>query len=91
MAGSELWTEAVSEGKIAPHEYCVVADAERNLGLVTKDELLRFCMNAQRSYYYRIGFFWHLFSTALKNNDPSFLQSFLSVFFHKPTTKSVRG
>ena len=60
MIGSELWNQAVNEGKINEKEYLVPADKNRGLGNYTKEELSRYCMSAQRSFYGRPTFFINL-------------------------------
>jgi radical SAM superfamily enzyme YgiQ (UPF0313 family) len=81
MIGSELWNQAVKEGKISEKEYLVPADKNRGLGMYTKDELFMYCMNAQRSFYGRPTFFVNLLKTSLRNNDMTYLQSYLSIVF----------
>jgi anaerobic magnesium-protoporphyrin IX monomethyl ester cyclase len=79
MVGSELWDRAVNSGILRPDEYLVTADKNRGLGQYTKEELLAFCFNAQRAYYLRPRFFLNLFKTSARNNDWSYVQSFISV------------
>jgi radical SAM superfamily enzyme YgiQ (UPF0313 family) len=79
MIGSELWNQAVNEGKISEREYLVPADKNRGTGMYTKDELFRYCMNAQRSFYGRPTFFVNLLKTSLHNNDMTYVQSYLSI------------
>jgi anaerobic magnesium-protoporphyrin IX monomethyl ester cyclase len=86
MIGSELWNEAVHEGKISESEYLVSSDKNRGLGNFTKEELLRFCMNAQRSFYARPAFFFNLLKKSLHNNDMTYVQSYLSLF-----SSSIKG
>ncbi len=86
MIGSELWNQAVNEGKISEKEYLVPADKNRGLGMYTKEELFRYCMNAQRSFYGRPTFFVNLLKTSLRNNDMTYVQSYLSIVF-----SSIRG
>jgi len=81
MVGSELWNDAVNDGTLRPDEYLVTADKNRGLGQYTKEELLAFCYNAQRSYYLRPRFFLNLLETSVRNNDWSYIQSFLSIVF----------
>jgi len=83
MAGSELWKEAVNDGKIGSDDYLVYADSDLDLALYHKNYIIDYCKKAQRMYYYRFRFFWNLLSFSLKNNDLSFLRSFLSIFFSK--------
>ncbi|PNX48222.1 MAG: hypothetical protein BV459_02780 [Thermoplasmata archaeon M11B2D] len=81
MAGSDLWNRAVQEGKITKDEYVVIADKDRGLGMYSKEELLRFCISTQQSFYMRPTFFITLLKKSLKNNDMSFMHSYLSVAF----------
>jgi radical SAM superfamily enzyme YgiQ (UPF0313 family) len=86
MIGSELWNQAVQEGKISENDYLVPADKNRGLGQYTKDELFKICTDAQRSYYARSTFFVNLLKTSLRNDDMTFLQSYLSML-----SSSIRG
>jgi anaerobic magnesium-protoporphyrin IX monomethyl ester cyclase len=86
MIGSELWKQMVQEGKISEKEYLVLSDKNRGLGNYTKEELLRHCMNAQRSFYGRPTFFVNLLKKSLRNNDMTYVQSYLSITF-----SSVKG
>jgi anaerobic magnesium-protoporphyrin IX monomethyl ester cyclase len=81
MVGSELWNQAVGTGTIDADDYLVTADKNHGLGMYSKEELIRFCFNAQRAYYLRPRFFLNLFKTSLRNNDMSHIQSFISVLF----------
>ncbi len=81
MVGSDLWNKAVAEEKITEKEYIVLADKQRELGQYSAEELLKFCMNAQYSFYARPTFFIHLLKKSLHNNDMSFMKSFLSTVF----------
>jgi anaerobic magnesium-protoporphyrin IX monomethyl ester cyclase len=81
MIGSELWNQAVAEGKISKKEYLVVADKSRGLGNFTTEELYKYCIQAQRSYYGRPSFFINLLKTSLRSKDMTYLQSYLSIFF----------
>ncbi len=78
MVGSALWDEAVTAGKIKPNEYCVTADKNKGLGTFTSQELLQYCHQAQRRFYSRPIFALRLLKHTIHNNDPSFLQSYLS-------------
>jgi anaerobic magnesium-protoporphyrin IX monomethyl ester cyclase len=80
MVGSLLWNQAKREGKIKENEYLIVADKQRKLGIYTKEELSRFCSNAQRSFYLRPRFFLRLLKKSLRNNDMSFIRSYLNYF-----------
>jgi len=47
--------------------------------MYTKEELIRYCINAQRSFYGRPTFFINLLKTSLRNNDMTYVQSYLSI------------
>jgi len=79
MIGSELWNQAVNDGKFSEKEYLVLADKKRGTGMYTKEELFQYCMKAQRSFYGRPAFFVNLLKTSLRNNDMTFVQSYLSI------------
>lgn len=49
--GSQLWEEAVNEGKIQPDEGTVLANSQRDLGNFTSEELMSYTMKAHRSFY----------------------------------------
>ncbi len=79
MVGSELWNKAKSEGKIKEDEYLIPADKNRGLGNFTKEELFEHCKRAQRSFYGRPSFFINLLKKSLRNDDLSYIQSYLSL------------
>jgi anaerobic magnesium-protoporphyrin IX monomethyl ester cyclase len=80
MIGSALWNQAVDDGKIHKNEYLVLSDKNRGLGNYTSEELLRYCTNAQSSFYGRPTFFVNLVKKSLRNNDMTYVQSYLSIF-----------
>jgi len=53
MPGSQLWEEAVAEGKISEDEYMVESDSERGLGNFTREELLHWKNVAYKRFYLR--------------------------------------
>jgi len=77
---TELWVEAVKEGKIAPDEYEVMADSNRGLGLYTAKELLKYCEKAQLSFYLRPKYFVFLLKSSLEKNDFSILHMLISIY-----------
>ncbi len=81
MVGSELWNHATTEKKINTTEYLVTADKNRGLGNYTKEELFTICMRAQRSFYGRPSFFLNLLKKSLRNDDLSYVQSYLTVLY----------
>ena len=50
---SQLWMEAVRNGKISENEYMVVADSQRGLGNFTLEELVNYQKKAFRCFYWR--------------------------------------
>jgi radical SAM superfamily enzyme YgiQ (UPF0313 family) len=81
MVGSELWCNAVKDGKISEDDYLVLADSKRGLGLFKEQEITQYCIKARREYYTRPTFMLRLLIKSLKNNDFGFIQSYLSSFF----------
>jgi radical SAM superfamily enzyme YgiQ (UPF0313 family) len=81
VVGSELWEEAVKQGKIREDEYLVYADSKKGLSQFTHEEIVKYCIKARRDYYLRPKFMTGLFIKSLKNDDLGFLQSYLSLFF----------
>ena len=81
MVGSEIWCNAVKEGKISEDDYLVLADSKRGLGLFKEQEIAQYCVKARRDYYARPTFMLRLLIKSLKNNDFGFIQSYLSSFF----------
>jgi radical SAM superfamily enzyme YgiQ (UPF0313 family) len=53
LTGSELWEEAVEEGKIKEDEYVVKADSKRGLGNFSHKELEKWCINSARRFLLR--------------------------------------
>ncbi len=81
MVGSELWCNAVKDGKISDEDYLVLADSKKGLGLLEEDVIAQYCVKAQREYYTRPIFMLRLLKKSLKNNDFGFIQSYLTSFF----------
>ncbi len=81
MVGSEIWCNAVKEGKISEDDYLVLADSKRGLGLFKEQEIAQYCVKARRDYYTRPTFMLRLLIKSLKNNDFGFILSYLSSFF----------
>ena len=81
VVGSELWEEAVKQGKIYEREYLTYADSNKKLSLYTHEEIVEYCTRANRDYYLRPTFILRLLIKSLKNDDLGFLQSYLSLFF----------
>jgi len=80
VAGSELWCEAVNQGKISQNEYIIQAGSEKNLSLFSQNEIEKYCKKANREYYLRPKFIFNLLKKSLKNDDLGFLRSYISLF-----------
>jgi anaerobic magnesium-protoporphyrin IX monomethyl ester cyclase len=85
MVGSELWCNAVKDGKISEDDYLVLADSKKGLGLFKEEEIAQYCVKARRDYYTRPTFMLRLLIKSLKNDDFGFIQSYLSSFFSDMT------
>ncbi len=80
VVGSDLWCEAVNNGKISDYEYIIYASSEKGLSPYSRKEIEKYCIKASRDYYLRPRFFLSLFKKSLKNDDLGFLQSYISLF-----------
>jgi len=80
VAGSDLWCEAVNQGKISEKDYILLAGSERNLSFFSQNEIEKYCIKAHRDYYLRPKFAFGLLKKSLKNDDLGFLQSYISLF-----------
>jgi len=56
-AGSQLWEDAVKEGKIDPYEYEVPSDSNRGLGKYPKEVLAHYYKKAYLNFYFRPSYF----------------------------------
>ncbi len=59
IVGSELWNEAVKEGKIGVNEYIVESDASKGLGKLTRKRLEEMRRRANLQFYFRIKYAVH--------------------------------
>jgi radical SAM superfamily enzyme YgiQ (UPF0313 family) len=83
MAGSELWNNAVEQGKIATDEYVVSADKKRNLSMFSKEELISWGYHGHRKFVLRPRFIINFLKISLKQGDFSFILSYLSFYFKR--------
>jgi radical SAM superfamily enzyme YgiQ (UPF0313 family) len=81
MAGSDLWCEAVNEGKISEDDYLVESNSENGLSLFKLKEIVNYCIKARGDFYMRPKFIIRLFIKSIKNDDLGFLQSYILLFF----------
>jgi anaerobic magnesium-protoporphyrin IX monomethyl ester cyclase len=79
-AGSDLWIEAVKEGKIKPEEYVVISDSNRGLGIYPKDEIIRYCKKAQRTFHFRPTHLIDEFILACIKKDFTFIKAGFNFF-----------
>ncbi|MBN2603649.1 MAG: B12-binding domain-containing radical SAM protein [Candidatus Thermoplasmatota archaeon] len=82
MAGSELWEDAVKQGKINNYEYVLSANSKRDLAKFTNSELISIGKKAHRSFILRPKFFINFLLVSFKQGDFSFLLSYLSFYFN---------
>lgn len=79
-AGSEIWAEAVKEGKIKPGEYVVPSDSARGLALFTNAEIAQYCQKAHNKFYFRPLYILGMLGEACRTKDFSFIKVGLRVF-----------
>jgi len=48
---SDIWKKEVNDEKIKPNEYLVYCDSQRGLGYFTTEEIMKYTIKAQRSFY----------------------------------------
>jgi len=77
VAGSQLWSEAVKQGKIKDSEYIVYADKNSGLGNFSQKELFFWCSKAEILFYLRPKFFYFLLRSALGKKNGSFVHAYL--------------
>ena len=80
MAGSEIWYDAVKQGKISSDEYVISASSERDLSMFSKNELINWSRRAHRLFVFRLGFFLNFLKISIKQNDFSFMLSYISYY-----------
>jgi radical SAM superfamily enzyme YgiQ (UPF0313 family) len=80
VAGSDLWCEAVRQGKISEDDFIIKAGSENNLSLFSQKDIEQYCIKAHREYYLRPKFALSLIKKSLRNDDLGFLQSYISLF-----------
>ena len=75
--GSDLWLEALRDGKINAIDHAVLADKNRKLGNFTSDELMRMCKRAYNEFYYRPNYLIKQLFKAFKNQDFRIINAFI--------------
>ena len=70
MYGSDLWNEAINEGKITKEDgYFLKASAENGLGHFTSSELENYCNDAVRRFYFRPSYLIKQFYRSIMRKD----------------------
>ena len=68
--GSDLWMEAVKNGKITEDDgYMVIADSKRGLGNFTTEELQNYCKDAFKKFYLRPDYLVKQFYRCITRGD----------------------
>jgi len=82
MYGSQLWDEAVANGKISDDDgYSQPADIKRDLSNFSKEELQRFCTRATKSFYLRPRYIYRELSKAFRTNDYYLMRAQISALW----------
>jgi len=74
-AGSDLWNDAVKNGKIKPDEYIVRSDKKRGLSLFSNEEITDYCKKAQRKFYLRPSHLIDEVIQAIMKKDFTFIRA----------------
>jgi anaerobic magnesium-protoporphyrin IX monomethyl ester cyclase len=69
MIGSQLWNDAVKEGKILKDEFGVIANSSRDLGNFTPEELKEYTREAVQRFYSRPSYMIKQFYNACMKMD----------------------
>ena len=73
--GSDLWNEAVKNGKITEADgYSVTVDSNRKLGNFTSEEMMKFCKKAFKKFYFRPQYIGRQIIKGITNRDFSLLR-----------------
>jgi len=84
IRGSDLWEEAVREGKINPNDGAsVVADSSKNLGNFTIEELKNFTRIAYYKFYYNPFLWYRLLCRSLVKMDRRYIKAGLEFLFNR--------
>lgn len=67
--GSALWLEAVKDKKISNDEYCVFADSNKGLGILSSEEIEKYIRIGFRRFYFRPKYMADQVIGALKRGD----------------------
>ncbi len=90
-AGSPLWEEAITSGKITSDEYHVFADKSRDLGNFTKEELDSYVEEANKEFYERGKYIADQIIIGFKRRDFRLLKALMKLFMQRKVSKSNLG
>ncbi len=71
IRGSQLWNEAVENGKISSDMFMVLADSSKNLGNFTREELTEYTIKALKTFYFRPTYLFRQIYRNILRNDYS--------------------
>jgi radical SAM superfamily enzyme YgiQ (UPF0313 family) len=72
--GSDLWIEAVKNGKFNEDLRGTLADSRIGIGNFTSDELVNFCKKATKRFYYRPGYISKQILRCIRERDFNFFK-----------------
>jgi len=73
--GSDLWNDAVKDKLISEGDkYYYVANKKLGLSQFTQDELISFCKEANKRFYFRFGYFFREITSSIMRGDFRFLK-----------------
>jgi len=81
VMGSQLWKEAVENGKISKNTLVITADSRRGLGNFTKDELIAYMNQTNKSFYLRPTYILSQIYRSMLRKDYSLLFNGLKFLF----------
>jgi radical SAM superfamily enzyme YgiQ (UPF0313 family) len=73
IRGSQLWGEAVENGKISSDTFMVLADSRKGLGNLTEEELVAYIIQAYKTFYFRPTYLLSQIFRSMLRNDYSLL------------------
>lgn len=85
LKGSQIWTEAFSQGKCENNEYVIPSDSRRDLGNFTPEELDEWSIKAYKEYYLRPGYFLHEIMMSFVRKDFRLLTNSLRIMMRNKT------
>jgi len=67
--GSALWLKAVKDNIISKNDLYTPADSNRNLGILSRDEILKYVVKSHKRFYYRPRYIVNQFFKTLARGD----------------------